>query len=88
MKTINAWLASCSAKMVVQSEAVKTRLQEKKGDIPINTLGGILMAVFGVVLTLAALKKFMPGIFNTMFGSLTTKLSELWTSASTDPTFP
>ena len=83
MKFINAWLANCSAKMVVQGQAVQARLQEKKGDIAIGTLGGILLAVFGVVLAMAALKKFMPGIFNTIFGNLSSKISGLWTDATT-----
>ena len=81
MRTINAWLANCSAKMMVKGQAVQARLQEKKGDIPISTLGGILLSVFGVVISMAALQQFMPGIFKTIFTNLQNKITALWSIA-------
>ena len=83
MHKFNNWAANCSAKIVSCYQVATVRLTDKKGDIAISTLAGILLSVFGLVLAMAALKQFMPGIFNTMFTNLKNKINDLWTTAST-----
>ena len=57
---------------------VKCKLTERKGDLAVNTIGGIIIAVVIIGLLIVAINAFFPNFFTTMFGSMRTKLNDLW----------
>ncbi len=54
------------------------KLAECKGDLAVNTIGGIIIAVVIIGLLIVAINAFFPNFFTTMFGSMRTKLNDLW----------
>ena len=54
------------------------KLAERKGDLAVNTIGGIIIAVVIIGLLIVAINAFFPNFFTTMFGSMRTKLNDLW----------
>ena len=64
----------------VRGGMVKARckLTDCKGDLAVNTIGGIIIAVVIIGLLIVAINAFFPNFFTTMFGSMRTKLNDLW----------
>jgi len=57
---------------------VKCKLTDCKGDLAVNTIGGIIIAVVIIGLLIVAINAFFPNFFTTMFGAMRTKLNDLW----------
>ena len=55
-----------------------TLLTDRKGDLAVSTIGGIIIAVVMVGLIIVAIKAFFPNFFTTMFNSMQTKLNKNW----------
>ncbi len=53
-------------------------LTDRKGDLAVSTIGGIIIAVVLVGLIIVAIKAFFPNFFTTMFTSMQTKLDKNW----------
>ena len=51
---------------------------DRKGDLATNTIGGIIVVVVIIGLLIAAINKFYPTFFTTMFNSMQTKLNANW----------
>ncbi len=54
------------------------KLAERKGDLAVNTIGGIIIAVVIIGLLIVAINAFFPNFFTTMFTAMRTKLNDLW----------
>ena len=57
---------------------VRNIMTDRKGDLAVNTIGGIIIAVVIIGLLIVAINAFFPNFFTTMFGSMRTKLNDLW----------
>lgn len=53
-------------------------LRDKRGDLAVNSIGGIIVAVIVIGLLVVAIKAFFPGFFTSMFNSMKTKLDANW----------
>ena len=53
-------------------------LNDRKGDLAVSTIGGIIIAVVMVGLIIVAVKAFFPGFFTGMFTSMQSKLNANW----------
>ncbi len=51
---------------------------DRKGDLAVNTIGGIIIAVVLIGLLIVAIRAFFPNFFSTMFASMRTKLNGYW----------
>ncbi len=54
------------------------KLTECKGDLAVNTIGGIIIAVVLIGLLIVAIRAFFPGFFTGMFNSMQQKLNANW----------
>ena len=54
------------------------KLTDRKGDLAVNTIGGIIIAVVIIGLLIAAINAFFPGFFTGMFNSMQQKLNANW----------
>jgi len=54
------------------------KLTDCKGDLAVNTIGGIIIAVVLIGLLIAAIRAFFPGFFTAMFNSMQQKLNANW----------
>ncbi len=59
-------------------DRVSGKLTDKRGDLAVNTIGGIIIAVVIIGLLIVAINAFFPGFFTTMFTAMRTKLNNLW----------
>ena len=57
---------------------VNSKLAECKGDLAVNTIGGIIIAVVLIGLLIVAIRAFFPGFFTGMFNSMQQKLNANW----------
>jgi hypothetical protein len=57
---------------------VATLLDDCRGDLATNTIGGIIVAVVIVGLLIVAVNQFFPGFFTSMFNSMQQKLNSNW----------
>lgn len=57
---------------------VGCKLTERRGDLAVNTIGGIIIAVVLIGLLIAAINAFFPGFFTGMFNSMQQKLNANW----------
>ena len=53
-------------------------LHDRKGDIAVSTIGGIIITVVIIGLLVLAINAFFPGFFTKMFNSMSTKLNANW----------
>ena len=53
-------------------------LTDRRGDLAVNTIGGIIIAVVIIGLLIVAINAFFPNFFTTMFAAMRTKLNDLW----------
>ena len=53
-------------------------LQDTRGDLATNTIGGIIVAVVIIGLLVVAINAFFPNFFTSMFNSMQTKLNANW----------
>ncbi len=67
-----------SNKVRCSMSAVSGKMSDCKGDLEVNTIGGIIIAVVLIGLLIVAINAFFPNFFTTMFGSMRTKLTDLW----------
>lgn len=51
---------------------------DRKGDLATNTIGGIIVVVVIIGLLIAAINKFYPTFFSTMFTNMQAKLNANW----------
>ena len=60
--------------------AVRTAavIEDTRGDLATNTIGGIIVAVVIVGLLVVAVKAFFPDFFTKIFKSMETKLNANW----------
>jgi len=54
------------------------KLSDCKGDLAVNTIGGIIIAVVLIGLLVVAIRAFFPGFFTSMFNSMQQKLNANW----------
>ena len=54
------------------------RMTDRKGDLAVNTIGGIIIAVVLIGLLIVAIRAFFPGFFTSMFNSMQQKLNANW----------
>lgn len=57
---------------------VRDLLHDRKGDIAVSTIGGIIITVVIIGLLVLAINAFFPGFFTKMFNSMSTKLNANW----------
>ena len=57
---------------------VRNIMTDRKGDLAVNTIGGIIIAVVIIGLLIAAINAFFPGFFTGMFNSMQQKLNANW----------
>jgi hypothetical protein len=57
---------------------VHSLLTDRRGDLAVSTIGGIIIAVVMVGLIIVAVKAFFPGFFTGMFTSMQSKLNANW----------
>lgn len=89
MKKLNKWAANMAAKLAVTCNSVSSKLQENKGDFPIQVMGGLLLSVLALIIVIAAINEFFPELMSTLFGKLKTALENVFDDAvATTPTFP
>ncbi len=64
----------------VQTGMTRTyfKLTDCRGDLAVNTIGGIIIAVVLIGLLIAAIRAFFPGFFTAMFNSMQQKLNANW----------
>ncbi len=67
-----------SNKVRCSMTAVCCKMTDCKGDLAVNTIGGIIIAVVLIGLLIAAINAFFPGFFTTMFNSMEQKLNANW----------
>ena len=72
------FFAGLKDKAIEGSVKVRSLLTDRKGDLAVNTIGGIIIAVVIIGLLIVAINAFFPNFFTTMFGSMRTKLNDLW----------
>ncbi len=53
-------------------------LSDSKGEVAVNTIGAIIIAVVVIGLLVVAINAFFPGFFTGMFNSMQTKLNANW----------
>lgn len=53
-------------------------MADQKGDLAVNTIGGIIIAVVVIGLLIVAINAFFPNFFSSMFQSMTDKLNANW----------
>lgn len=60
--------------------AVKGRslLTDNKGEVAVNTIGAIIIAVVVIGLLIVAIRAFFPNFFTTMFQAAQTRLNRNW----------
>ncbi len=60
--------------------AVKGRslLTDRKGEVAVNTIGAIIIAVVVIGLLVVAIRAFFPNFFTTMFQAAQTRLNRNW----------
>ena len=57
---------------------VRDLLHDRKGDIAVSTIGGIIITVVIIGLLVLAINAFFPGFFTNMFTSMSSKLNANW----------
>ncbi len=64
----------------LQDAAVKAQevLTDRRGDVAVNTIGAIIIAVVVIGLLVIAINAFFPGFFTGMFNSMQNKLNANW----------
>ncbi len=55
-----------------------TALCDRRGDIAVSTIGGIIITVVVIGLLVLAINAFFPGFFGDMFTSMSQKLNANW----------
>ena len=75
MKDLFGKLRSKARNLCVRAHILLT---DRKGDLAVSTIGGIIIAVVMVGLIIVAIKAFFPNFFTTMFNSMQTKLNKNW----------
>ena len=53
-------------------------LRDRRGDIAVSTIGGIIITVVVIGLLVVAINAFFPGFFGDMFNSMSQKLNANW----------
>jgi hypothetical protein len=57
---------------------IRCRMTDRKGDLAVNTIGGIIIAVVLIGLLIVAIRAFFPSFFTAMFNSMQQKLNANW----------
>lgn len=70
--------ASIKEKTAAAHDRVTSLLRDRKGDLAVNTIGGIIIGVVFVGLLIVAINAFFPSFFTDMFSAMKTKLSANW----------
>ena len=78
MKKRESLFSRAREKVQVLCIRAHTLLTDRKGDVAVSTIGGIIIAVVVVGLAIVAIKAFFPNFFTTMFNSMKTKLDNNW----------
>ncbi len=53
-------------------------LGDNRGELAVNTIGGIILAVVIIGLLILAVNSFFPGFFQSIFNSMEQKLNANW----------
>ena len=78
-RAVNNFIDMCIAFLYSIGFGGAARLvQDCKGDLATNTIGGIIVAVVIIGLLVVAINSFFPTFFTEMFNSMKTKLNENW----------
>ena len=56
----------------------RSLILDRKGEVAVNTIGAIIIAVVIIGLLVVAINAFFPGFFNGMFASMQQKLNANW----------
>ena len=75
MKDLFGKLRSKARNLCVRAHIL---LNDRRGDLAVSTIGGIIIAVVMVGLIIVAVKAFFPGFFTGMFTSMQSKLNANW----------
>ena len=64
----------------IRSTGIKAAniLNDTRGELATNTIGGIIVAVVIIGLLIVAVNTFFPGFFTNMFNSMANKLNSNW----------
>ncbi len=65
-------------KLCEKAAKLHCRMTDRKGDLAVNTIGGIIIAVVLIGLLIVAIRAFFPGFFTAMFNSMQQKLNANW----------
>ena len=78
-RAVNSFIEMCVAFLYSIGFGGAARLvQDCKGDLATNTIGGIIVAVVIIGLLVVAINSFFPTFFTDMFTSMQTKLNANW----------
>lgn len=56
----------------------RSLILDRKGEVAVNTIGAIIIAVVIIGLLVVAINAFFPGFFSGMFNSMQQKLNANW----------
>ena len=78
-RAVNSFIEMCVSFLYSIGFGGAARLvQDCKGDLATNTIGGIIVAVVIIGLLVVANNSFFPTFFTEMFNAMKTKLNENW----------
>ena len=69
---------SISKKLNSAGSKVAQILNDKRGDLATNTIGGIIVGVVIIGLLIIAINSFFPSFFTDMFSKMAQKLNANW----------
>ena len=75
MKTM---LNSIRTRIRAAADKGRSLILDRKGEVAVNTIGAIIIAVVIIGLLVVAINAFFPGFFTGMFNSMQQKLNANW----------
>ncbi len=75
MKTM---LNSICTRIRAAADKGRSLILDRKGEVAVNTIGAIIIAVVIIGLLVVAINAFFPGFFTGMFNSMQQKLNANW----------
>ncbi|MBQ4427819.1 MAG: hypothetical protein II881_08770 [Oscillospiraceae bacterium] len=81
MKTITNIADRIQLAVLTVMTSVRSFADDKRGEITTDTLGGFIIGIVIVAALVTAVNVALPGFFNTMMTSITTKLNTLLSTA-------
>ena len=69
---------SISTRIRAAADKGRSLLLDRKGEVAVNTIGAIIIAVVVIGLLVVAIRAFFPNFFTTMFQAAQTRLNRNW----------